>query len=182
MPTRALDTIVALAVARKMDDAASARPSRRFPASSDLAFSTELELDAEHYPPATRCLCLPYPLASMIPVGSTTRGEKAAQIQGVGRVLLCRYSAGDSIRHPRRTPALPACSPHAMPAPSSRQAGRQAGCPLEALGGPWRASPAPPPVLVRPAWTGAQAGAGGPCGPWCPDVPAEKRVYPSSTP
>ena len=41
-----VDEVVALAVAGKMDDAASARPSRRFPASSDLAFSTELELDA----------------------------------------------------------------------------------------------------------------------------------------
>lgn len=38
--------IVALAVARKMDDDATARPSRRFPASSDLAFSIELEMDA----------------------------------------------------------------------------------------------------------------------------------------
>ena len=78
MPTRALGVVVALAVARKMDDTASARPARRFQASSDLAFSIELEMDAVHSPPATRCLCLLYPLASMIRVGGTTREGKVA--------------------------------------------------------------------------------------------------------
>ena len=46
--------MVAVEVAGKMDAAPSARPSRRFQASSDLAFSIELELDAGQYPRRTR--------------------------------------------------------------------------------------------------------------------------------
>ena len=109
------------------------------------------------YPQATRCLCLQYPLASMIPVGSTTRGEKEAQFQCVSRGLRCRYSAGDSIRHPRRTPALPADSPHAMPVPSSRQAGRQAGMPSGGSGRPVEGFACPPPCAGA---SGMDVGAG----------------------